>query len=334
MSELIQMRLTVRRKQKQTTRCPDCRVHLVSSTQAHARFGAATAKEAKMIVNNTSSAALAAYSSAAARKTSTDTSSARNSTDQTADTAQPGNTESVRLSSTSTSYSNAIANYSPYFPVRSGMAADALVLGVSQPGATSSSKDKTFADVASDARKRMDEKYALMKDSGKPYDGSDTDRNSLMGDLDRRSLNAVATNEGGQFSTAEQAAAKGLMRQQERLTTGYYSGPADQQKNFTDPYANDPIGRAKAALGFLDNMTAEEKTDPQWLIQHQTLSDALAQTGTEDSTTNKDKGHFHNLSEVLAGIDTDGSESKKAGSEEGSTSYVFEQVQAALRAMQ
>jgi len=220
--------------------------------------------------------------------------------------------------------------------VRSGMAADALVLGVSQPGAVSSSKGMSFADVATDARKRMDDKYALMKSSGKPYDGSDTDRNSLMGDLDRRSLYAVATNQGGQFSAQEQTAAKGLMRQQESLATGNYSGPADQQKNFTDPYANDPVGRANAALAFLDNMSPEEKAAPEWLTQHQTLSDALAQTGTQNSTTKKDQGHFHNLSEILSGIDTDGSQSQQAqpGSDENSSSYAFGQVQASLRAMQ
>lgn len=287
-----------------------------------------------MIVNTASSAALAAYSSAATRKASSDTSTVRTDSDPVDSNTQTGSLDSVSLSKTSTNYSQSIANYSAFFPVRSGMAADALVLGVSQPGATSSSRDKTFADVATDARKRMDDKYALMNAGGKAYDGSDTDRNSLMGDLDRRSLYAVATNQGGQFSAQEQTAAKGLMRQQERLATGYYSGPADQEKNFTDPYANDPVGRAKAALAFLDNMGPEEKADPQWLIQHQILSDALAQTGTADSTTKKDPGHFHNLSEILAGIDTDGSDSKKSGGDENTTSYVFEQVQAALRATQ
>lgn len=287
-----------------------------------------------MIVNNSSNAALAAYASSAARKTSADSSSVNRSTDQSDDSSQTGNTDSVSLSSTSTQYSHSIANYSPFFPVRSGMAADALVLGVSQPSAVSSSKGLSFADVATDARKRMDDKYALMKNSGKPYVGTDTDRNSLLGDLDRRSLYAVATNEGGKFSDDEQAAAKGLMRQQERLASGYYSGPVDQQKYFTDPYANDPIGRAKAALAFLDNMSTEEKAAPEWLSQHQTLSDALAQTGSDDSTTTKkDKGHFHNLSEILAGIDTDGSESKAAGDKD-SGGTVFEQVKAGLRAAQ
>ena len=262
-----------------------------------------------MIVNNASDTAMAAYANASLRKTSSSTDNVSSAASQADQSNQAGDsTNSVSLSSRSVDYSHSIANYTPYFPARSGMTADALVLGVSQPGAVSSSKGLSFADVASDARTRMDSKYALMKNSGKPYDGSDTDRNSLMGDLDRRSLYAVATNQGGQFSAEEQAAAKGLMRQQERLATGYYSGPADQQKNFTDPYANDPVGRAKAALAFLENMSPEEKNAPQWLIQHQTLSDALAQTGSDTSETKKDKGHFHNLSEILAGIDTDGSQ--------------------------
>ncbi|MFK3971466.1 hypothetical protein ACI2KS_12135 [Pseudomonas sp. NPDC087358] len=273
-----------------------------------------------MIVNNSSNAALSAYASSATRNTAADSSNVQGAGDQSDDSSQTRSSDSVSLSSTSTDYSHSIANYSAYFPVRAGMAADALVLGVTQPGAVSSSRDQTFAQVGTDARKRMDANYALMKSSGKPYDGSATDRNSLMGALDRRSLYAVATNQGGQFSSEEQAAANGLMRQQERLATGYFSGPVDQQAHFTDPYANDPVGRAKAALAFLDNMSPEEKAAPQWLTQHQTLSDALAQTGTDahDSSTKKDKGHFHNLSEILAGIDTDGSQSKQAASDEKS----------------
>lgn len=274
-------------------------------TQAPRIADATTAKEAKMIVNNYSNAALAAYTNAVAPKATADSTTATSAADQADDGSPTSSSDAVSLSSTSTLYSNSIANYAPYFPVRSGMAADALVLGVSQPGSVSSSKGMAFADVATDARKRMDDKYALMKNSGVPYNGSDTDRNSLMGDLDRRSLYAVATNQSGQFSTDEQTAAKGLMRQQERLATGHYSGPADQQKNFTDPYANDAVGRAKAALAFLDNMSPEEKAAPEWLKQHGTLADALANTGstTADSTTKNTKGHFHNLSEILAGIE-------------------------------
>lgn len=182
------------------------------------------------------------------------------------------------------------------------MSSDALALAVVRPGAVSSSKEMTFDEVAANARKRMDGRYALMSATGTSYDGSDKDRNSLMSDLDRLSLYAVATNQGGRFQFQEQAAAKGLMRKQERLATGYFEGPPDQQSHHIDPYANNPIGRVEAALAFLEKLSIEEKAAPQWLLQHQTLSDALTQGGKMASVA-KDQGHFLNLSEILAGVE-------------------------------
>lgn len=261
----------------------------------------------QMNVTSTStfnSPAMVAYSAAAqakAKANDTETADKNTKTD-----------DSVSLSKKSTDYSGSITNNAPYFPVRTGMNADALVLGVTQPGAVSSSKDKSFADVAVDARKRMDDKYAQMKASDKPYSGTVEDKNALMGDLDRRSLNAVATNEGGKFSTDEQVAAKALMQQQARLASGHYSGPDDQKKNYKDPFANDPVGRAKAALNFLNNMTPEEKAKPEWLTQHQTLQDALNQYDKGDTAAGgkKKDGHFNNLAEILAGVDTNGTGSQ------------------------
>ncbi len=252
-----------------------------------------------MIISSTSTnAAMSAYTSAVDNRSAT---RARQAVEE--DQAQTQNNDSVSLSSTSTAYSNSIGGNAPFFPVRPGMNADALVLGVSAPGAVSSSKDKTFAEVATDARKRMDEKYALMNASGKPFTDSDEDRNALMGDLDRRSLNAVATNQGGAFTAQEQASAQALMRQQARLATGYYSGPADQQKNWKDPFADDPYARASAALDFMNNMSPEEKASPEWLSQHQTLEAALNQS-TSLAPTEKKSGHFPNLAEILAGVVT------------------------------
>lgn len=246
--------------------------------------------------SSSSSALIAAYSSAASSKAGN---AQGNSASVSADATQ--NDDSVSFSGTATDYSAAIASNAPYFPVRPGMNADALILGAAQPGAISSSKDKTFADVALDARKRMDEKYALMKDSGKPYDNSPLDRNSLMGDLDRRSLYAVATNEGGQFSKEEQASAQELMRQQAQLATGYYVGPQDQKKNWRDPFANDPVGRAKAALNFLDNMSPEEKSTPQWLTQRATIQAALDQATAADPVelAKKKQLYFPILAQIL-----------------------------------
>ena len=257
-------------------------------------------------VSTSTNAAMSAYAAAVDSKSANTRQQVGQ--DETAQ-IQTSNTDSVSLSSTSTDYSNSIVGNASYFPVRAGMNADALVLGASKPGAVSSSKDKTFPEVAADARKRMDEKYAQMTASGQPYAKTDEDRNALFGDLDRRSLNAVATNEGGKFTADEQASAQALMRQQGRLATGYYSGPADQEKNWKDPFANDPVARAHAALDFLDNMSPEEKNTPQWLTQHLSLEAALNQSAGSDPADKK-SGHFHNLAEILAGVVTDGSDKK------------------------
>ncbi|KJZ36911.1 MULTISPECIES: hypothetical protein [Pseudomonas] len=257
-------------------------------------------------VSTSTNAAMSAYAAAVDSKSANTRQQVGQ--DETAQ-IQTSNTDSVSLSSTSTDYNSSIVGNAPYFPVRAGMNADALVLGASKPGAVSSSKDKTFPEVAADARKRMDEKYAQMTASGQPYAKTDEDRNALFGDLDRRSLNAVATNEGGKFTADEQASAQALMRQQGRLATGYYSGPADQEKNWKDSFANDPVARAHAALDFLDNMSPEEKNTPQWLTQHLSLEAALNQSAGSDPADKK-SGHFHNLAEILAGVVTDGSDKK------------------------
>ena len=272
-----------------------------------------------MITGSTSSYAMSTYSSSASVASATE--SQGRVTQGRSQPAKTQNTDSVSLSDTSTDYSKSIKDNAPYFPVRPGMNADALVLGVANPGAVSSSKDKTFSEVAADARKRMDEKYALMKDSGTPYAGSDADRNGLMGDLDRRSLNAVATNEGGLFTAEEQASAQALMRQQGRLATGYYSGPADQQKNWKDPFANDPYGRAKAALDFMNNMSPEEKAKPEWLAQRLSLEAALNQSqGSELDPDKKKTGHFPNLAEILSGAVTQSEEEQSSQSRFGDPS--------------
>ncbi|WP_448646038.1 hypothetical protein [Pseudomonas mohnii] len=265
------------------------------------------------VTSTFNSAAIVAYNNTSEAKAR---SIARDS-EQTA--SKTRNEDSLSLSKTAADYSGSIANNAPFFPVRAGMNADALVLGVTRPGAVSSSAGKTFEEVATDARKRMDQKYAQMNAGDKPYSGSVEDRNALMGDLDRRSLNAVATNEGGLFSKDEQDTARGLMQQQARLASGHYSGPDDQKKNWKDPFANDPVGRAKAALNFLENMSPEEKNTPQWLSQHMTLADALNQyaNGSKDSVDDgKKTGHFHNLAEILAGVDSDPGASKNPQNEQ------------------
>lgn len=157
--------------------------------------------------------------------------------------------------------------YAAYFPTRDGKNATALAKAVSDPGAVSSSAGLSGPAIAKDARARMDAQYEAMKAGGKPFDFDSfegRDWYSLMGDLDRRSLEAVRSNAGGQFSKQEQDIAQSIMAQQEGLAMGLYNGPISQEATFTDPFRGDEAARRTASLAFLDAVSAEEKSSTEW----------------------------------------------------------------------
>jgi len=181
--------------------------------------------------------------------------------------------------------SGAAGPYTAYFPTRDGKPATALAKAVSDPGAVSSSAGLSGPDIAKDARARMDAQYEAMKASGKPFDFDSfegRDWYSLMGDLDRRSLEAVRSNAGGQFSKQEQDIAQSIMAQQEGLAMGLYSGPISQEASFTDPFRGDEAARMKANLTFLDAVGPEEKTSTEWATRR-----ASAQVSYEIHTREK-----------------------------------------------
>jgi hypothetical protein len=160
--------------------------------------------------------------------------------------------------------------YAQFFRTRDGSPANALGAAVADPGSVSSSAGKTFAQVTADARARMDAKYGAMNASGKPFDFNSwegRDWYTLFGDLDRRSLYAVASNAGGLFSKDEQDVAKSIMTQQQGLAMGLYSGPTSLAGNFADPFVGDYAARMKAGIAFLDNVSPEEKGSFDWAKQ-------------------------------------------------------------------
>lgn len=174
-------------------------------------------------------------------------------------------------------------DYTVYFaPVRQGYTAMALWTAVSDPGALSSSAGKTMAETATAARASMDQKYQAMKDSGTKFNVNDAygvDGNSLMGDLDRRSLLAIRENVGGLFTEAERTHATDLMRQQQGLAMGLYSGPSKFASRFMDPYANDNLGRLKAAAAWLDKVSDDEKMSGEWRQQRDLVARTIASYG-------------------------------------------------------
>lgn len=137
----------------------------------------------------------------------------------------------------------------------------------------------SFDEVARRARASMDAKYAEMKEGGKPFDFDSyegKDWYTLMGDLDRRALYAVRSNEGGQFTQQEQDIAQSIMGQQQGLAMGLYSGPSSKAGRFVDPFAGDHAAQAKAGVRFLDTVSDEEKSSIEWAAAR-----ASAQTSYE-----------------------------------------------------
>jgi hypothetical protein len=187
---------------------------------------------------------------------------------------------------------------SSLFPARAGFSTAALSAAIAVPGAETFSKGKTLDQVATAARNGLDQKYASVNASGSPFDkNSPTDWNTVFGDFDRRSLYAVASNQGGNFSKDEQQAAKSVLDQQLQYAGGFFvlkSGP--------DP-VGDAAGYAKQ-LSWLDGLSSDEKTSSDWaaarssaqgLLQaslYTAVADAFYATGVDANTANKLASQF------------------------------------------
>ncbi len=116
---------------------------------------------------------------------------------------------------------------------------------------------KDFATVAKDARAVIDAGYEKI---GKTNDMHTTEAEwkTVMGGLDRRSLYAIASNQGGQFSEVEQGAAEYTMNKQLDVAFGF-----DNPANTAHPTA----AMSKAGIKFLDGVSDEEKSSLNWAKQ-------------------------------------------------------------------
>jgi hypothetical protein len=188
-------------------------------------------------------------------------------------------TLSAQAKAALSSQTDASANYyAQFFPTRDGRPATALALAVTNPGAVSSSAGKPLAQVADDARASLDAKYAEFKASGSPFDINSfegKDWYSLLGDLDRRSLYAISSNQGGKFSDDEQKIAQSVLGQEAKLATGFYAGPTRLASAYAPPAgltstSLDPLdpnadaARLKALAKYLDGVSDDEKSSVSW----------------------------------------------------------------------
>lgn len=110
-----------------------------------------------------------------------------------------------------------------------------------------------FATVGQNARTVLDAGISAYGQTPTDQTSAD-DWSSIFSGMDRRSLFAVASNQGGQFSTLEQNAAKALMSQQ--VTD---AGTV----NSSDPVSTQLAGYA-GRIDFLNNVSPEEKQTASW----------------------------------------------------------------------
>lgn len=178
-----------------------------------------------------------------------------------------------------------VAYYEQFRPTREGFSARNLASGIVDPGAQPFSQNRSFSEVAQAARENMDSKYQQMRDSGKPFDYDSyegQDWNSLMGDLDRRALYAVSSNEGGSFTQQEQEMARTLMNGQQGMAMGLYNGPTRLFDKVGASFNRMDFEKSNIdGMRFLDSVSIEEKaTSVEWASQR-----AILQNNYEDEVT-------------------------------------------------
>ncbi len=158
-----------------------------------------------------------------------------------------------------------------FYAGREGFSTVNLAAAVVDPGAQPFSQNRPFAEVAQAARESIDGRYDAMRASGQPFGHNSSggrDIYTALGELDRRALYAVSSNEGGLFSKREQDYAVSLMRQQQGNAMGFGSGPTSAFESHADPHLGDHESRFKAMNRFLDSVSIEERaTSAEWAQQ-------------------------------------------------------------------
>ena len=180
-----------------------------------------------------------------------------------------------KIAPTAATFTVAAANgYEIYMPVRPGYSSTNLSIAVTDPSAEPFSAGKTKSEIVEAARKAVDARIASMAESGQPFrpkSNEAVDWYSAFGDLDRRALSAIRTDESGFFSSVEKEIAKSIMIQQQSLAMGMYHGPTRLAGTYADMEDIDPsdlMAVGKAGALWLDRVSQEEKTtSSDWMEQ-------------------------------------------------------------------
>jgi hypothetical protein len=120
-----------------------------------------------------------------------------------------------------------------------------------------STATKDFTTVTADARAALDGMYATANVTS-PLD-ADGNATIDLSSMDRRSLFAIATNNGGKFTPDEQAVASGELNSRFNAALAPAASTSKLIGNYAVAY--------KAALDYLDGASPEEKATTTWAAQ-------------------------------------------------------------------
>lgn len=127
---------------------------------------------------------------------------------------------------------------------------------------------ESFAQVALKARAFLDEAYIRLNKTADRHTTEKEWREAIhIGTLDRRTLYAIKSNQGGLFSEAEIKAASLPVEDMLKAATAA-----------ADPRGKDPAAAFKASIGVLDGASTEEKASLSWVTAR-----AKAQWGYENA---------------------------------------------------
>lgn len=145
-----------------------------------------------------------------------------------------------------------------------GVSATSISLSASATAATAAASGavedrpagrKDFATVAKDARASLDAGYQKIGKTTGDIRTTFNEWKTAFGELDRRSLYAIASNEGDHFSDVERSAAQSIMDDQVNTAMGF-----DNPANAAHPTA----AMSRSEVRFLDGVSDEEKASLGW----------------------------------------------------------------------
>ncbi|MDB5653798.1 MAG: hypothetical protein JWQ94_1411 [Tardiphaga sp.] len=163
----------------------------------------------------------------------------------------------ARAAATQPSLANALAASDATSNAGSTAATNLTLSDAAKATLAATATTKDFSAVTADARSALDTLYGAAKVTG-PIDASGHATIDLSS-LDRRSLFAIATNNGGKFSADEQSVAAGELSDRFSAALAPPTATAQLTGDFSGIY--------QAALTYLDGASGEEKATAAWAAQ-------------------------------------------------------------------